>query len=628
MRGLKILSCFFVLLGSLFLSSPSFAQSCLVQDPVDNHSRSLRDRLNSYNAGNALCSEIISVQTSNMLTLATPLVINNPNDGDSDGDGRNLTLQSEPTGRQVVIDAINLGDNDCVFKINDPQRKIFFDNILIYSKDLNKTLCDINGNGGMDFESRLMPGSTVTICQYHAGATWTDFCRMLRVPNPVCGDGTVDMGEACDPLANNPQAKCCNGSCAFVPTGTPCDDGDSSTSTDQCSDVLAPHICSGTFSYCGDGVLDAASGEECEYPSGSALSNPCCDYSVCRFKAENATCHLGPVTGGNSFADLLNQGTCSMHQCRPLVTITITGGSRIPPLQLHCGDGNLDTGEGEQCDDPNNPCCDNTQCRFKPRGTSCNLGREIAKRPCRESVMRGIDPSCEGEGSVISIPIIRGACDAAGQCGVPPAATGRCGDGTVNPGETCDDGNILPNDGCSATCTIESPPVMTPVCGNGVREGTGATAETCDDGNTTSGDGCSTLCVVENGYICDTARPNVCQRQASGGSTCGNGVMDSGETCDDHNTTNGDGCSLTCAVEPGFTCSGNPSVCTSGTLPPGTGGGGADTFHTPPADFSSGGGTGGCSLSTKEILEQNFFFAVFVLMGMLPLIYFRFRKKV
>ena len=44
--------------------------------------------------------------------------------------------------------------------------------------------------------------------------------------------------------------------------------------------------------------------------------------------------------------------------------------------------------------------------------------------------------------------------------------------------------------------------------------------------------------------------------------TCGDGVVDPGELCDDMNTTAGDGCSATCIVEPGFVCIGAPSVCT------------------------------------------------------------------
>jgi cysteine-rich repeat protein len=45
------------------------------------------------------------------------------------------------------------------------------------------------------------------------------------------------------------------------------------------------------------------------------------------------------------------------------------------------------------------------------------------------------------------------------------------------------------------------------------------------------------------------------------GGPCGNGVVDPGEGCDDQNNQSGDGCSKACAVEPGFTCSGKPSVC-------------------------------------------------------------------
>jgi cysteine-rich repeat protein len=35
---------------------------------------------------------------------------------------------------------------------------------------------------------------------------------------------------------------------------------------------------------------------------------------------------------------------------------------------------------------------------------------------------------------------------------------------------------------------------------------------------------------------------------------CGNGTLQAGETCDDHNLVPGDGCSATCQIEPGFIC--------------------------------------------------------------------------
>jgi len=45
-------------------------------------------------------------------------------------------------------------------------------------------------------------------------------------------------------------------------------------------------------------------------------------------------------------------------------------------------------------------------------------------------------------------------------------------------------------------------------------------------------------------------------------SVCGDGVVEIGEPCDDGNTAGGDGCPATCdAVEPGFVCIGQPSIC-------------------------------------------------------------------
>jgi cysteine-rich repeat protein len=43
---------------------------------------------------------------------------------------------------------------------------------------------------------------------------------------------------------------------------------------------------------------------------------------------------------------------------------------------------------------------------------------------------------------------------------------------------------------------------------------------------------------------------------------CGNATLDAGETCDDGGVADGDGCSVTCAVEPCWRCTGQPSVCT------------------------------------------------------------------
>ncbi len=123
----------------------------------------------------------------------------------------------------------------------------------------------------------------------------------------------------------------------------------------------------------------------------------------------------------------------------------------------------------------------------------------------------------------------------------------RCGDGIVDPGEGCDDGNTVSGDGCSSTCQVETPQ---PVCGNGILE----SGEQCDDGNTVSGDGCSSTCQLEN-----PPQP-----------VCGNGIVEAGEQCDDGNTVSGDGCSSTCQIEttpPPPACVLVPQSGCSGTTP-------------------------------------------------------------
>jgi fibro-slime domain-containing protein len=73
-------------------------------------------------------------------------------------------------------------------------------------------------------------------------------------------------------------------------------------------------------------------------------------------------------------------------------------------------------------------------------------------------------------------------------------------------------------------------------------------AETCDDGNTTPGDGCSSTCRVEDNYGCDGG---VCTHLE----VCGDHRIDGMEACDDGNKTDGDGCSADCqTVECGWEC--------------------------------------------------------------------------
>ncbi|ATB30194.1 DUF4215 domain-containing protein [Melittangium boletus] len=64
-----------------------------------------------------------------------------------------------------------------------------------------------------------------------------------------------------------------------------------------------------------------------------------------------------------------------------------------------------------------------------------------------------------------------------------------CGNGTLDPGEECDEGANNGAGECSRTC------MRGPRCGDGIVQT--EVGEQCDDGNTVNGDGCNSLCRVE-----------------------------------------------------------------------------------------------------------------------------------
>ncbi len=218
-----------------------------------------------------------------------------------------------------------------------------------------------------------------------------------------------------------------------------------------------------------------------------------------------------------------------------------------PCVKEVCGDGKRT--KNEACDNLDTEGC--VDCQVQP-GWHCNTS--ACKPECGDGMVVGPE-QCDdknvtgGDGcsSTCKIEPFH-TCDASepSQC----RSTIECGNGVVDPGEACDDGKTG-----SATCTAacKPVPVMPPaaVCGNGVIEG----SETCEPKN--PGKGCSNTCQVEPGYSCTPGAG--CSKNP----VCGDGTVDiaQGEACDPPQV--GNGCSATCKVESGWTCSGfGPSVCT------------------------------------------------------------------
>ena len=127
--------------------------------------------------------------------------------------------------------------------------------------------------------------------------------------------------------------------------------------------------------------------------------------------------------------------------------------------------------------------------------------------------------------------------------------TPSCGDGIVQTGEFCDDGNLDDGDGCTTQCEP-------PYCGDGLVTGD----EQCDDGfedNTGDWDGCNSDCtvagycgdgVVNGPEACDDGTENNtgayggCNNDCTLAGYCGDGVTNGPEECDDENEIDTDDC--------------------------------------------------------------------------------------
>lgn len=115
---------------------------------------------------------------------------------------------------------------------------------------------------------------------------------------------------------------------------------------------------------------------------------------------------------------------------------------------------------------------------------------------------------------------------------------GVCGNGAVESGEQCDDGNTTARDGCSANCLSDE------TCGNGVVDADLDTPEACDDGNDDNTDACLDTCAA---------------------ASCGDGNVQAGvEACDDGNVADGDCCGSSCQLAAeGDACTDDGVSCTS-----------------------------------------------------------------
>ncbi len=291
---------------------------------------------------------------------------------------------------------------------------------------------------------------------------------------PVCGDGKIEGTEQCDLGMANGTGVGCSSACAFDCMA----DADCNTMGNACAPStcvsgmvqgqpvkvcqagtpLASGASCGTNLFCvngnckapacGDGVIEAP--EECD--DGNTTNGDGCD-NDCKF-----TClSRDPTRNCASTNPCVSNGTCGTnHECTAGANVangTVCPGRHLPERRVRrhlvhrrapraatgvtttgfcdgspqacnlstCGDGCVDASKGEQCDPPN--------------GTTCSA-------------------TCK------------------------TVSTAVCGNGTLEPGEQCDDGNLFDLDGCDSHCNYEAVARMTSVSIQGTAAPTGCTPVT------------------------------------------------------------------------------------------------------------------------------------------------------
>ena len=133
-----------------------------------------------------------------------------------------------------------------------------------------------------------------------------------------------------------------------------------------------------------------------------------------------------------------------------------------------CGNGTLEP--PEECDDANHRS-----------GDGCNEACLLEIGICGDGKIESLlGEQCEASTFDQSLPY---------SCTNCRFVSRSCGDGAVDPGEECDNGNrnsTSPDALCRPDCSLAR-------CGDGIRDA----GEECDDGNRKNGDGCDIRCANE-----------------------------------------------------------------------------------------------------------------------------------
>jgi cysteine-rich repeat protein len=210
----------------------------------------------------------------------------------------------------------------------------------------------------------------------------------------------------------------------------------------------------------------------------------------------------GSGTGGTSVAGMGGtSGAGGIGQlgdpCTPNGALACHGAAQR--LRVLCDGGTWKSNgtcvESENCDERSGVCA--------PIVPECT-GKTPGQRFCRDNTLNQCGPDLVTDTSLEACTGLCVETATSANCALP-----SCGDGLVQSGEECDDGNQDATDDCTSACT-------TAVCGDGAVH---AGYEKCDDGNTSSNDDCSVVC-GSNAVWVGAGYYTTCARGASNAVQC------------------------------------------------------------------------------------------------------------
>lgn len=307
------------------------------------------------------------------------------------------------------------------------------------------------GDGNISFTHPLSVAPSIS-----GSATVAPAATMAAQPItlcPTCGNGTIEIGETCD----DGNAVGCDG-CSLTCDIQSCSDANVCT-TDSCHPTFGCRfqaVANGLV--CNDG-LNCTSADSCLFGHCTGTQMDCsafddqCLHGVCNEstqQCETEEANQGQACDDGLFctvADECNTGTCggAQRDCSAENGDCTAGTCNETTDQCEAQPAN----EGAACDDGQsctlNDVCTNGVCGYPAAsnclcidGCGCAIACYTGTDFCLASTCTTPDPGC----STVLQPC--------------------CGNGTLEPGEQCDDGNSTEDDGCTTSCEVGAGSSPTP----------------------------------------------------------------------------------------------------------------------------------------------------------------------